>query len=247
MLIRLLEEESGQIPPGAFFPLAEEHGLLPRLDRWVFSHVLDWMASPAGAATVRAGGLYFLNVASATLSDPDFPEFVELQLRRSGVPAAALCMEIAEADLNANRGDAVEFARAMKLCGCRVAISGFGRIPATAATLKLVPVDFLKIDGGIVRQLLKYPAFMARAVAIARVARSIGVQTIAEMVEDDAVLSVLRELKVDFAQGFGISLPQLLAELEDPAGDPPAGENVPVPIHGLAGARLQEPASRMES
>lgn len=211
VLIRLLEEESGQIPPGAFFPLAEEHGLLPRLDRWVFAHVLDWMASPDGAATVRAGGLYFVNIASVTLADPDFPDFVEAQLHRTGVPASALCVEIAEADLHASEGDAVAFTRAMKQCGCKVAISGFGHNRATAQTLKLVPVDFIKIDGDIVRQILKYPAFHARAVAIVRMARSLGVHTVAEMVEEAAVFAELRALDVDFGQGFGISLPQPLA------------------------------------
>jgi len=210
VLIRLLEEESGQIPPGAFFPLAEEHGLLPRLDRWVFSHVLDWMASPAGAASVHAGGLYFVNVAAATLRDPDFPDFVEAQLHRTGVPAAALCVEVAEADLREQEGDAVAFARAMKRCGCRVAISGFGRNRATAQTLKLVPVDFLKIDGGIVRQILTYPAIHAQAVAIVRMAGLLGIRTVAEMVEDAPVLAELRALGVGFAQGFGISVPQPL-------------------------------------
>lgn len=216
VLIRLLEEESGQIPPGAFFPLAEEHGLLPRLDRWVFSHVLDWMATPAGSATVRAGSLCFMNVATATLSDQDFPEFVEAQLRRTAVSGASMCVEIAEADLIRHQGDAVQFARAMKECGCLVAISGFGRERATVDTLKLFPVDFLKIDGGIVRQILKYPTFLGRAAAISRVAKTIGIRTIAEMVEDPATLARLRELNVDFAQGFGISVPQLLGDLKEP-------------------------------
>jgi PAS domain S-box-containing protein len=213
VLIRLLEEESGQIPPGAFFPLAEEHGLLPQLDRWVFSHIFDWMVTPVGAGTVRAGGIYFVNVAAATLSDQDFPEYVEAQLRRTGAAAASVCVEIAEADLIQHQGDAVQFARAMKDCGCRVAISGFGRDRATVDSLKLFPVDFLKIDGGIVRQIVKYPTFLGRAAAISRVAKTIGVRTIAEMVEDEATLDILRGLKVDFAQGFGISQPQLLEEM----------------------------------
>lgn len=216
ILIRLLEEESGLIPPGAFFPLAEEHGLLPQLDRWVFSHVLGWMASPAGADTLRNGSIYFVNVEKATVCDPDFPDFIRHELNRTGVPAGSLCVEISELTVALHQGDAVHFARAMKECGCLTAISGFGRDRTALAALKLFPVDFLKLDGSIVRQIATYPASLGKLVAISRVAKTIGIQLVAEMVEDDTTLDMLRELKIDFAQGFGISLPQQLSELRSP-------------------------------
>jgi PAS domain S-box-containing protein len=219
ILIRLFEEESSLVPPGAFFALAEEHGLLPQLDRWVLTHVLDWMAGPAGLATVRAGSIYFINVSAATMRDPDFPEFVELQLHRTGVPPGLVCVEIAEQDLTLYQGDAVAFASAMRQCGCLVAVSGFGRNRQAAETLKMFPVDFLKIDGGIVRQIVAYPAYLGRAVAISKLARALGVRTIAEMVEDEPTVAMLRKLNVNFAQGFGISRPQLLADLNAPADE----------------------------
>jgi PAS domain S-box-containing protein len=223
VLIRLLEEENRMIPPGAFFSLAEEYGLLPQLDRWVFSHVLDWMVTPGGAGTVRAGAIYFINVAAATISDPDFPEFVEYHLRRTGVPAKSVCVEIDESDLTASLGDGVEFARRIRQCGCLIAISGFGRKRLPMETLKLFPVDFLKIHGGIVRQVAAYPESLAKTVAICKLAKAIGVRTVAEMVEDDATLELLRKLKLDFAQGFGISRPRTLAGLASPdAADLPA-------------------------
>jgi PAS domain S-box-containing protein len=216
ILIRLPEEENSMALPGAFFALAEEHGLLPQLDRWVFTNVLDWMLTPIGAGTVRAGAIYFINIATATISDPDFPEFVEMQLRRTGVPARCVCVEITEQDLILHQGDAVAFARSMKQLGCLIAISGFGQENVPTNTLKLLPVDFLKIDGSIVRQIVAYPASLGKALTISRVAKAIGVRTIGEMVEDEATLALLRKLNVDFAQGFGISLPQPLTELKEP-------------------------------
>lgn len=217
LLIRLLEEESGMVPPGAFFPLAEEFGLLPQLDRWVVSNLLDWLAGPEGAALVGAGSVYFVNVAAATLSDPDFPEFVELQLRRTGVPGKAVCFEIDEADLMRKRGDAAAFARQLRLNGCRIAISGFGESGQSLELLKQFPADFVKINGSIVRQARAFPVPRAKVAATVRAAREIGARTVAEMVEDEGTLAVLRSSGVDFAQGFGISLPQLLTEPEWPA------------------------------
>jgi PAS domain S-box-containing protein len=217
MLIRLPEEENGLILPGAFFALAEEHGLLPQLDRWVITNVLDWMLTPVGAATVRAGAIYFINIATATISDPDFPEFVESQLRRTGIPGHSMCVEIAEQDLTLHQGDAVAFARAMKKIGCQIAISGFGQERVPTNTLKLLPLDFLKIDGGIVRQINACPTYLGKALLISKVAKAIGVRTIGEMVEDEDTLAILRKLNVDFAQGFGISVPQPLTDLKETA------------------------------
>ncbi len=222
VLIRLLEEESGLVPPGAFFSLAEEHGLLPQLDRWVFAHVFDWMATPTGAETVRAGEIYFINVAAATLTDPGFADFVELQLRRTGVPGSAVCIEIAESDLVLHQGDAVAFARQVRQLGCRIAISGFGRDRQAMAILKLLQVDFLKIDSSIVRQVAAYPIQLAKAVAISKMAKAIGVRTVAEMVEDSLTLAALAQAQVDYAQGFGIALPTRLDEVKA-ASRPPAG------------------------
>ncbi len=217
VLIRLIEEEDSLVPPGAFFALAEEHGLLPQLDRWVFSHVLEWMATPVGARTVQAGSVYLVNISSATISDADFPEFIAFHLRRTGIPAHSVCIEIAEPDLTLHRGDVEAFARAMRQCGCLIAISGFGRSQFPVEALKLFPVDMLKIDGGIVRQIVAYPTHLGRAATICRVAKAIGIRTIAEMVEDEVTLKLLRKLEVDFAQGFGISRPQPLADLTGPA------------------------------
>ena len=210
VLIRLREEESGHVPPGAFFSLAEEYGLMPQLDRWVFEHVLEWLVSPVGAQTALAGEMYFINVHPSTLGDPGFPDFVELHLRLTGASGDSVCIEIAEADLVLHQGDAVAFARKIRALGCRIAISGFGHNRLAMRVLRLMQVDFLKIDGSIVRHVATYPVQLGKVVAITRIAKSIGARTVAEMVEDSHTLGMLDDAGVDFAQGFGIALPKPL-------------------------------------
>jgi PAS domain S-box-containing protein len=228
VLIRLREEESGHVLPGAFFSLAEEHGLMPILDRWMFEHVLQWMVSPVGAQTVLAGEMYFINVDPATLSDPGFPDFVELHLRMTGAPGESVCIEIAEADLVQHEGDAVAFARNIRACGCKIAISGFGRNRLSLGILRLMQVDFLKIDGSIVRQVATYPLQLGKVAAITRIAKSIGVRTIAEMVEDSQTLGMLGDAGVDYAQGFGIARPRPLEDVV-PLIAPPAESSMAAP------------------
>ncbi len=203
VLIRLIEEEDNMIPPGAFFPLAEEQGLLPQLDRWVVANILKYLADHGNPGQ----SVHFINLASATLSDHDFPDYVEQQLTKSGVSGQAICFEIMGGDLLAPGDDARTFIHRVRQAGCRVALCGFGRDSVSVELLKNLPTDFLKIDGGVILQLLKDPAALGKIVAINRVAKVIGIATIAEMVEDEATVACLRQASIDFAQGFGISLP----------------------------------------
>jgi len=225
ILIRLLEEEDNLIPPGAFFPLAEEHGLLPQLDRWVVDNVLAW-ASRHESQEAKLSRTFFLNIATDTMSDPDFPAHVANQVKKSGLPGSSLCFEIAHGDLLTNGGDIGGFIRQIKQAGCRIALSGFGRDRVSVDLLKTLPLDFLKIDGGLVLQIGKDPMGLSRIAAIHRLANGLGIATVAEMVESDEVMAKLRELKVDYAQGFGISRPRPLAEIAAPGeqhsgGQPP--------------------------
>ena len=213
ILIRLLEEENNMIAPGAFFPLAEEHGLLPHLDRWVIANLLSWAAGRQAGRGNHEGEVYFVNIATATLLDADFPDYVVQQLHKHDFPGEILCFEIAENDLASHGGDAEEFVRAVKAAGCKVALSGFGRNHVSVNVLKHLPLDFLKIDGSVVLQMLRDPVSLSKVVAINRVARTIGIATIAEMVEDEVTIARLRKIAVQYGQGFGVSAPQPLSEV----------------------------------
>lgn len=211
ILIRLLEEEDNMIPPGAFFPLAEEHGLLPYLDRWVTANLMRWVAGREPAPANGGQGLYFVNVSTATLCDPFFPGYVEQQLHKHELAGTAFCFEIAESDVMSHRGDAEQFARSIKAAGCKVALSGYGRGRIAVAMLKDLPLDFLKVDGGVIRAIHKDQLSMSKLVAVNRFAKTLGIATIAEMVESDETTGLLREIGVDYAQGFGIARPEPMA------------------------------------
>jgi EAL domain-containing protein (putative c-di-GMP-specific phosphodiesterase class I) len=203
ILVRLLEEEEGMMPPGAFFPLAEKYGLMPHLDRWVVQHVTEWATHRNAQDEKRKSSMFFINVSGATMADPTFPDY--------GVPGALLCFEISSTELAINPPAVADFAQRVRLCGCRIALSGFGKERIAFDQIRGFQVDFLKIDGSIVFDVLRSPVALAKVTAINRVAKAIGMKTVAELVENEETISRLREIGVDYAQGFGISRPQPLA------------------------------------
>jgi EAL domain-containing protein (putative c-di-GMP-specific phosphodiesterase class I) len=212
ILVRLNEEEGSMLPPGTFFPLAEKYGLMPHLDRWVVQHVAEWIAHQIKRKGMLENSLHFINVSGATIADSGFPEFLQLTLLEYGVPGKSLCFEISDSDLASRAGDVAEFARQVRQYGCRVALSGFGRDRVLFDLIRGFQVEFLKIDGSVILGILHDPAKLAKVVAINRVAKVIGVKTIAEMVESEETIASLGEIGIDFAQGFGISRPRPLAE-----------------------------------
>ena len=212
ILVRLAEEEESLMPPGAFFPLAEKFGLMPHLDRWVVAHVIAWAARKNQTDLHGEHSMYFINVSRATMGDPAFVDYLEATLREHGVPAATLCFEIPGMELALRATIVADFARRIGDCGCRVAISGFGRDRILFDQLRGFQVDFLKIDGNIIFNILRDPVDLAKLTAIQSVAQKLGIATIAELVESEATVATLREIGIDFAQGFGISRPRPLAE-----------------------------------
>lgn len=209
ILIRLIEEEGGMVPPGAFFPLAERNGLMPYLDRWVVKHVLEWAVNQQSRDNES---IFFINVASATIGDPDFADFLQVTLDELSMPGSQLCFEVTESDLTLRNSSVAEFIRQVRQCGCSVALSGFGRNNVSFDLIRGFQVDFLKIDGSTILNMLSNPVDLAKVIAIDRVAKKIGVKTVAELVESDEIVAKLGTLGIDFAQGFGISRPRRLGE-----------------------------------
>ncbi|OIQ96959.1 cyclic di-GMP phosphodiesterase YfgF [mine drainage metagenome] len=212
ILVRLIEEEEGMMPPGAFFPLAEKYGLMPHLDRWVVQHVAEWVSHQHALDGSRKDSVYFINLSDATIGDPSFPEFLQLTLMEYGVPGAVLCFEIPNSELTSRPAVVAEFAQRIRQCGSLLAISGFGHDKISFDLIRGFRVEFLKIDGNIVFNILRDPVELAKITAINRVAKLIGVKTIAELVENEETIAKLREVGIDYAQGFGISKPRPLSE-----------------------------------
>jgi diguanylate cyclase (GGDEF)-like protein len=207
VLVRMRDEGGQLIMPGAFLPAAERYNLAPAVDRWVVGHLLRHLESryaqePAGQH------LFFLNISGATLNDDEFFIFVHDSLKRSAIPPSCLCFEITETAAIANLDRAVRFIQGIRAEGCRFALDDFGAGLSSFTYLKTLPVDFLKIDGGFVRDINHDPMNQAIVEAINRVGHAVGLKTIAEFVEDEAIRQTLLRVGVDYAQGYGLHRPE---------------------------------------
>jgi len=217
VLLRLVDEAGKVILPGAFLPAAERYGLMPAIDRWVvgtlFATCGDKLKKQWETVCQSADYdcIHTVNLSGMTLSDHAFLDFVRDQLQQWNVPPAMICFEITETAAIANLPHAMHFIRELKALGCRFALDDFGSGVSSFAYLKNLPVDFLKIDGGFVRDMVTDPIDSAMVEAINNIGHVMGIRTIAEFVENPAILEKLERMGVDFAQGFDIEEPAPLA------------------------------------
>ncbi len=210
VLIRMAEEENNLIPPGAFLPFVEKYRMMPRLDRWVVEYIAQWLSTHE----VPPESIFCINVAKDTLSDTDFPEFIHNQLQTTNIPATKLCFEIEEMDAELDPTNALVFAEKVRQLGCLVSLCSFSHSRTSLDFLKKIKIDFLKIDGSLVCNILRDQEDLEKVTAINKIAQAMTVQTIAELVETDEIIAKLSEIGVDFAQGFGIARPHPLKDLE---------------------------------
>lgn len=201
VLVRLKQEEEALMPPGDFLPVFEQYGLMPELDRWVVRHVIRHISN--GSRIPR----FSVNISSQSLADEAMPKAVALELVSAGVSGAALLFEIDEADSLKRIEAAERFARGIRTVGCGLMLDGFGRLSTSFSALKALQVDYVKVDGSLVRKLLTDARAEAKLRAIQKVGETMGFKLIAEMVEDQDILLRLKALGVACAQGFGICQP----------------------------------------
>lgn len=207
ILLRL-EEDHRLLSPGAFIPAAERFGLMPALDRWVVRHALEIIGRRKGASS----GTYSINLSGLTLKDETFLPFLREALRRSRVPAEALCFEITETSAIENLDEAIAFMNAMRAMGCRFALDDFGVGMSSLTYLKRLPVDYVKIDGSFVRDMLADKADWMTVEMINQISHLAGRKTIAEFVESAEIRKALRVIGVDYAQGYFIGRPEPFRE-----------------------------------
>ena len=208
ILLRLREEEDNLLPPGGFFPIAERYGMMEDIDRWVVRSLIAWCMERKRADSAWHQPLYCVNLSESAVCSLDFARFVNNELRRHSFNARALCFEISEPEIISQHAHVQRFINTLKPLGCRFTVDAFGSVKASFTHLKGLAVDFLKIDGVIIQNILRDPATLAKTRAISTVCRKIGLCSIAEFVETDETLDKLREVGVDYVQGFGIARPE---------------------------------------
>jgi diguanylate cyclase (GGDEF)-like protein/PAS domain S-box-containing protein len=210
ILLRLRDETGRMIQPDSFIPAAERYGLMTTLDRWVVKNVLEIIAqcieegSYNGPMVVCA-----INLSGASIGDDAFLEYLKLQFRTHRVAPSSICFEITETSAIANLGSAIRFINELKSLGCQFSLDDFCAGMSSFAYLKHLPVDFLKIDGSFVKDMLDNPINRAMVEVINHIGHVMGKRTIAEFVETPEIEKALREIGVDFAQGFLIERPAL--------------------------------------
>jgi diguanylate cyclase (GGDEF)-like protein/PAS domain S-box-containing protein len=212
LLLRLQEEDGGIVPPAAFLPAAERFNLMPAIDRWVIRQAFEELARVRRRHPGRPRSVCSINLSGASLNDEKFLDFVNEQFLRSGMEPPGVCFEITETAAIANLDQAIAFMEALKRKGCCFALDDFGSGMSSFVYLKHLPVSYLKISGAFILNIVANPVDRAIVDAICRIGQVMDIKTIAEFVENDAILEKLRELCVDYAQGYAISHPQPLDE-----------------------------------
>jgi diguanylate cyclase (GGDEF)-like protein/PAS domain S-box-containing protein len=211
LLIRMVDERGNTVPPMAFIPAAERYNLMPAIDRWVIRTALATLARLRSDPNNEPIRLCSLNLSGASISDDRFLGFVREQFSLFDVPHNSICFEITETAAIANLDKATYFIQELKALGCRFSLDDFGAGMSSFAYLKHLPVDYVKIDGGFVKDLADDPIDRAMVEAINNVGHVMGKQTIAEFVDSERVMAVLREIGVDYAQGYGVAKPRPFA------------------------------------
>jgi EAL domain-containing protein (putative c-di-GMP-specific phosphodiesterase class I) len=210
LLLRMKDPSAtaGVIAPSLFIPAAERYGLMTAIDRWVIRHALDTLAR----SSQKRFSEYAINLSGASVGDERFLGFVREQFVRTGVPPSLICFEITETTAIANLASAARFMRELNALGCHFALDDFGAGMSSFGYLKHLPVEYLKIDGSFVMDILHDPVSRDMVAAINEMGHSMKCKTIAEYVESEGIMRTLATLGVDYAQGYYIGRPVPWAE-----------------------------------
>jgi EAL domain-containing protein (putative c-di-GMP-specific phosphodiesterase class I) len=205
LLLRLRDENGGLVPPGSFLPAAERYGLMPLIDRWVMRRAFKLIAERKHSHRKVAG--YAINLSGATIGDSDFVDFVADLFTQYDVPPTMVCFEITETSAISNLDEAQKFIARLRKIGCSFSLDDFGTGMSSIAYLKHLPVDFIKIDGSFVKEILSSKVDRAMVEMITKTAKIMQKKVVAEFVESVAILDELRQIGVDYVQGHAIGKP----------------------------------------
>lgn len=213
ILLTVLDENNEPMPPQDFIIAAETYNRMGAIDRWVIKNAFKWIAS--NILKLDDLGAFSINISGNSLTEDDFMEFVLEQFNETRLPTSKICFEITETAAIGSLDDAIEFMEKMKVIGVEFSLDDFGTGLSSYSYLRNLPVDYLKIDGVFVKDIKTNPSDYAVVKSINEIGHFMGKKTIAEYVEDDEILEILREIGVDFAQGYGIEKKMPITQLLD--------------------------------
>jgi diguanylate cyclase (GGDEF)-like protein len=211
LLLRMIDNKGETIPPGAFLPAAERYNLITKVDFWVIEHAFGLLKE--NPAFLEKINFCSINLSGQSLTEPDMLEFIIEKLDNSKIDGTKVCFEITETAAISNLSTAMTFISTLIGQGCRFALDDFGSGLSSFAYLKNLPVDYLKIDGMFVKDIVDDPIDHAMVKSINEIGHVMGMKTIAEFVENDVIKGMLKEIGVNYVQGYGIGKPRPFKEI----------------------------------
>ena len=212
LLLRMVDEDGRTVGPDRFLSAANRYQLMPEIDRWVIDRAIE-LLKPQAELLAGHAVTFAINFSGQSLNNEEFVDFVLERIGSSGIDPSVFCFELTENATIASIARAESLFRRLRALGCGVALDDFGTGLSSLAYLRQLPVTMLKIDGSFVRDILKDPRAESMVRAIAQLARSMSLATVAEYVETDEIRTRLATLGVDYGQGFAIGRPTPLSEL----------------------------------
>ncbi len=208
LLLRMRDENGQLVQPAEFIPAAERFNLMPALDRWVVRQACQHLAHKRSEDVSRAPYTITINVSTTTINDEHFLDYVIAEMANGDLSPGALCFELTETTAMTSLAAATHFIHELRKRGCKFSLDDFGSGLSSFLFLKSLPVDYIKIDGSFVHNVAQDAIDRSMVEAITQIARTMGIETIAERVDSADVLNQLAELGVQYAQGHFIASPQ---------------------------------------
>ena len=210
LLLRMVDSHDKVVPPGAFLPAAERYSLITKLDRWVVGAAFRlYKKYEQGCSVSRQ---LSINLSGQSLAEPEFLDFVVTQIKDEEIPAENICFEITETAAISNFATASHFIAILRMMGCKFLLDDFGSGLSSFGYLKNLHVDYVKIDGIFVKEIVDHPIDYAMVKCINEMAHVMGMKTITEFVENDAIVEKLKLIGVNYVQGYVIGKPKPISE-----------------------------------
>jgi len=210
LLIRLSDEKGNPISPGEFIAAAEYYSMMPRLDRWVIHNVFKQLSEVPVQEPLP---IFAINLSGQSLNDPQFLSFVQKEIKSSGVHPQMLCFEITEQVAVEDLSSINRFIATLKSLGCKFSLDDFGTGVSSYSYLRSLDVDYLKIDGSFVKHIANDDVAKTMVQSINQVGHTMKLDIIAEYVENQQIVEILREMGVDYGQGYEIAKPRPIEEV----------------------------------